>query len=117
MRYDVQNSDWAVTAIPNIQYRLSDQWSGFSELVYRKAESQDNEYGLISGVIYALNERTQLDASVGVDLDGADKSYRAGLGMAFYSKQSKPFKALKYVVCCSRPKLLSIKLAADLFSS
>ena len=83
MRYDVQNSDWAVTAIPNIQYRLSDQWSGFSELVYRKAESQDNEYGLISGVIYALNERTQLDASVGVDLDGADKSYRAGLGMAF----------------------------------
>ena len=63
-----------VTAIPNIQYRLSDQWSGFSELVYRKAESQDNEYGLTSGVIYALNERTQLDASVGVDLDGADKS-------------------------------------------
>ena len=83
MRYDVQNSDWAVTAIPNIQYRLSDQWSGFSELVYRKAESQDNEYGLTSGVIYALNERTQLDASVGVDLDGADKSYHAGLGMAF----------------------------------
>ena len=83
MRYDVQNSDWAITAIPNIQYRLNDQWSGFSELVYRKAESQDNEYGLTSGVIYALNERTQLDASVGVDLDGADKSYRAGLGMAF----------------------------------
>ena len=83
MRYDVQNSDWAITAIPNIQYRLNDQWSGFSELVYRKAESQDNEYGLTSGVIYALIERTQLDASVGVDLDGADKSYRAGLGMAF----------------------------------
>ena len=83
MRYDVQNSDWAITAIPNIQYRLNDQWSGFSELVYRKAESQDNEYGLTSGVIYALNERIQLDASVGVDLDGVDKSYRAGLGMAF----------------------------------
>ena len=33
MRYDVQNSDWAITAIPNIQYRLNDQWSGFSELV------------------------------------------------------------------------------------
>lgn len=49
MRYDVQNSDWAITAIPNIQYRLNDQWSGFSELVYRKAESQDNEYGLTSG--------------------------------------------------------------------
>ncbi len=45
MRYDVQNSDSAITAIPNIQYRLNDQWSGFSELVYRKAESQDNEYG------------------------------------------------------------------------
>ncbi len=36
-----------------------------------------------SGVIYALNDRTQLDASVGVHLDGADKSYHAGLGMAF----------------------------------
>ena len=83
MRYAVQNSDWAATAIPNIQYRLNDQWSGFSELVYRKAESQDYEYGLGSGLIYTLNERTQLDASVGVDLDGADKSYRAGLGMSF----------------------------------
>lgn len=30
-------ADWAITAIPNIQYRLNDQWSGFSELVYRKS--------------------------------------------------------------------------------
>ena len=50
---------------PTIGYKFSDKWSGFSELVYRKAESQDYEYSLGSGVIYALNERTQLDASVG----------------------------------------------------
>lgn len=32
-----------------------------------------------SGVIYALNTRMQLDASVGVDLNGKDKSYQSGL--------------------------------------
>jgi hypothetical protein len=83
MRYEVQNGDWAVTAIPTIGYKLSEKWSGFSELVYRKAESQDYEYSLGSGVIYALNDRTQLDASVGVVLSGADKSYQSGLGFSY----------------------------------
>ncbi|TCB35271.1 transporter [Acinetobacter sp. ANC 4910] len=83
MRYEVQNGDWAVTAIPTIGYKLSDKWSGFSEFVYRKAESQDYEYSLGSGVIYALNDRTQLDASVGVVLSGADKSYQSGLGVSY----------------------------------
>ena len=83
MRYDVQNSDWAITAIPNIQYRLNDQWSGFSELVYRKAESQDNEYALGTGVMYVLNDQVQLDASVGVDLEGQNKGYFSGLGVSF----------------------------------
>jgi hypothetical protein len=83
MRYEAQNSDWAVSAIPTIEYKIVDKWSGFSELVYRKAESQDYEYGLSSGVIYALNERVQMDASVGVDLNGPDKSYQSGLGVSF----------------------------------
>jgi hypothetical protein len=33
--------------------------------------------------MYTLNDRVQLDASVGVDLNGADKSYTSGLGVAF----------------------------------
>ncbi len=40
MRYEVQNSDWAVSAIPTLEYQFTDKLSGFSELVYRKAESQ-----------------------------------------------------------------------------
>ncbi|MEK5789462.1 transporter, partial [Acinetobacter johnsonii] len=51
--------------------------------VYRKAESQDYQYGLGTGLVYAVNNRTQLDANIGVDLEGQDKSYKGGLGMAF----------------------------------
>ncbi|NNH87279.1 transporter [Acinetobacter terrae] len=83
MRYEAQNSNWAVTAVPTIEYKIADKWSGFSELVYRKAESEDYEYSLGSGVIYALNNRVQMDASVGVDLNGKDKSYQSGLGISF----------------------------------
>ena len=83
MRYEAQNSDWAVSAVPTIEYKIADKWSGFSELVYRKAESQDYEYALGSGVIYALNDRVQMDASIGVELNGPDKSYQSGLGVSF----------------------------------
>lgn len=83
MRYEVQNSNWAVTAVPVIEYKIADKWSGFSELIYRKAESEPNEYSLGSGVIYALNDHVQMDASVGVDLNGRDKSYQSGLGISF----------------------------------
>lgn len=83
MRYEVQNGDWAVTAIPTIGYKIADKWSGYSELVYRKAESQDYEYSVSSGLIYALNERAQLDASVGVVLSGVDKGYESGFGFSY----------------------------------
>lgn len=83
MRYEAQNSNWAVTAVPTIEYKIADKWSGFSEFVYRKAESEHYEYSLGSGVIYALNNRVQMDASVGVDLNGRDKSYQSGLGVSF----------------------------------
>lgn len=73
MRYEAQNSDWAVTAIPTIDYKIAGKLSGFSEFVYRKAESQDYEYGLGTGLVYSLNDRAQLDASIGVDLNGDQK--------------------------------------------
>ena len=82
MRYEWQNSNWAVSAIPSLGYRITDRWSGYSELIYRKAESVDNQYALGTGVMYALNDRVQLDANVGVDLDGADRSYFSGLGFS-----------------------------------
>ena len=82
MRYEAQNSDWAVTAIPSIDYKIAGKLSGFSEFVYRKAESQDYEYGLGTGLVYSLNDRAQLDASIGVDLNGDQKSYNGGLGLS-----------------------------------
>lgn len=83
MRYEWQDSNWAIAAIPSIGYQITDRWSGYSELIYRKAESIDNEYALGTGVMYALNDRVQLDASVGVDLDGTERSYFSGLGVSF----------------------------------
>ena len=66
MRYEAQNSNWAVTAIPTIDYKIAGKLSGYSEFIYRKAESQDYQYGLGTGLVYAINDRAQLDASVGV---------------------------------------------------
>lgn len=83
MIYEVQNSNWAVTAVPTLGYKFGGKWSGFSEFVYRKAESQDYEYGLGTGVIYALNDRTQFDASVGVQLNGNDRNYTGGFGISY----------------------------------
>lgn len=82
MRYEAQNSNWAVTAIPTIDYRIAGKLSGYSEFIYRKAESQDYQYGLGTGLVYAINDRAQLDASVGVDLDGDVRSYNGGLGVS-----------------------------------
>ena len=82
MRYEAQNSNWAVTAIPTIDYKIAGKLSGFSEFVYRKAESQDYAYGLGTGLVYAINDRAQLDASVGVDLEGKGQSYNGGLGLS-----------------------------------
>jgi len=83
MNYAVQDGHWSVTAVPTVGYKIAGNLSGFSEFVYSKTESQDYEYSLGSGLIYALNKRTQLDGSIGVDLNGGDRSYKAGLGIAF----------------------------------
>ena len=82
MRYEAQNSNWAVTAIPTIDYKIAGKLSGYSEFIYRKAESQDYQYGLGTGLVYAINDRAQLDASVSVDLDGDVRSYNGGLGVS-----------------------------------
>lgn len=82
MRYEAQNSNWAVTAIPTIDYKIAGKLSGYSEFIYRKAESQDYQYGLGTGLVYAINDRAQLDASLGVDLDGDVRSYNGGLGVS-----------------------------------
>ena len=82
MRYEAQNSDWAVTAVPTMDYKIAGKLSGFSEFIYRKAESQDYEYGLGTGLVYAINDRAQVDASVGVDLNGSGKSYNGGFGVS-----------------------------------
>ena len=83
MEYYVQDGEWGVTAIPAIGYKIAGNLSGFSEFEYRKVESDPYEYSLSTGLIYALNDRTQLDASVGVDLDGRDRGYNGGLGVSF----------------------------------
>ena len=82
MRYEAQNSDWVVTAVPTMDYKIAGKLSGFSEFIYRKAESQDYEYGLGTGLVYAINDRAQVDASVGVDLNGSGKSYNGGFGVS-----------------------------------
>lgn len=83
MRYEVQNSDWAVSAVPTIEYKIAGNLSGFSEFVFRKAESEQKEYALGTGLIYTVNDRLQFDASVGVDLNGTYKGYQSGLGVSY----------------------------------
>ncbi|OTG84548.1 hypothetical protein B9T33_01840 [Acinetobacter sp. ANC 5054] len=83
MRYEVQDSDWAVTAIPGMEYQIAGNLSGFSELAYRKAESTEQQVSLASGLIYAVSDRMQFDASVGLELTGAHKNYQSGLGVAY----------------------------------
>ena len=83
MMYEVQDGHWAVTAVPTIEYNIIGNWSGFSELVYRKAESQDVEYNLGSGIIYTINDRAQVDGTIGIDLNGDQKGYQAGFGFSY----------------------------------
>ena len=67
---------------PGPTFNTAGKLSGYSEFIYRKAESQDYQYGLGTGLVYAINDRAQLDASVGVDLDGDVRSYNGGLGVS-----------------------------------
>lgn len=83
MYYALEDGDWSVEAVPTLNYKFSNKWSGYSEFVYRKKESQTDQTSLATGLIYALNARTQLDASVGFGLSGDTPDYSGGLGVAF----------------------------------
>ena len=84
MYYEVEDGHWAVTAVPTISYPIAGKLSGYSELVYRKQESVDYDYRLGTGLIYAVNERAQLDASIGFNLGSDDlRNYNAGFGFAY----------------------------------
>lgn len=83
MFYAMQDGRWRVTAVPTLEYNFSPKLGGYSEFVYSKAEGQDYEYGLGSGLLYQVNSRLQLDASVGVGLNGKHDHYQAALGFAY----------------------------------
>lgn len=83
MRYEIQNSNWAVTAIPTLSYKIIDKWSGYSEFVYRKQESEHYQSSLNTGLIYAVNNNVQLDASIGAGLSGDVPDYKGGFGVSF----------------------------------
>ena len=81
--YEIKDGDWAITVVPTLGYEIKGNLSGYSELVYRKKEHLDNQYALGTGLIYALNDRAQLDASIGVDLEGTERSYKGGFGVSY----------------------------------
>lgn len=83
MRYEWQDGDWSMVAIPSLIYQLNDRWTGFSEWAYRKTEGEKYQSELTSGVLYAVSDRMQLDASIGFDLDGGPTRYSSTLGVAF----------------------------------
>ncbi len=83
MRYAAQNSNWSFSAIPTISYRIAGNWSGYSELVYTKPESENLQYALGTGVIYQFSPRSQADFSISTDLNGNQPAYRADLGFGF----------------------------------
>lgn len=78
---DGQN--WTFSAIPTLNYQFTPKLAGFSEFVYSKTESQNSEKSLGTGLIYAVNDRMQLDASIGIALNSDDRQYTGGLGVAF----------------------------------
>lgn len=83
MRYELNDHDLAITAIPNVRYKLADRWTGYSEYVYRKQESQNYESSLSTGLVYAVNDKLQLDGSIGFGLSDATTDYKGALGVSY----------------------------------
>lgn len=78
-----EGNGFTVTAVPTLGYQFTDKLSGFSEFVYTKTEGEKNTKSLGTGVVYSFNDRAQVDASIGLDLNSDERSYNAGLGFAF----------------------------------
>jgi predicted porin len=83
MLYDYQDGDLAWTAIPGIQYKISQKLSGFAEYKYRKQESQPKESVVNNGLIWALRDNLQLDAWVGYSFNASNPRVKAGLGVSY----------------------------------
>ena len=83
MFYEMQDGRWSWTAIPTLNYKIAGNWSGFSQFVYRKQESQHEQTSLATGLVYNLNNRTQFDASFGVGLSGDVPDYSGGFGVSY----------------------------------
>lgn len=81
-RYDLQDHDLGVTLVPSLSLNLNEAWSGYSEFIYRKQESQTQQIALGSGLIYRLSETIQLDGNLTFGLNGQVPDYTAGLGVA-----------------------------------
>lgn len=86
MNYGFEDgANWTVQAIPSLEYQFNDKWGGFSEFVYTKTESQKNQKSLATGVVYTINDKAQVDASIGLDLNNeAQRSYHAGFGFSVF---------------------------------
>lgn len=86
MNYGFEDgTNWTVQAIPSLEYQFNDKWGGFSEFVYTKTESQKNQKSLATGVVYTINDKAQVDASIGLDLNNeAQRSYNAGFGFSVF---------------------------------
>ncbi|KAA8732048.1 transporter [Acinetobacter qingfengensis] len=83
MLYDYQDGDLAWSAIPNIQYKITEKLSGFAEYRYRKQESLKKESVVNNGLIWALRDNLQLDASIGYSFNDSNPRFKAGLGAAY----------------------------------
>ena len=83
MLYEYEDSRLAVTAIPNISYEIQGNLSGFSEYVFRKAESQSYESVVNTGLSWLIDPRLQLDASIGYSFNRQNPQFNAGLGFAY----------------------------------
>lgn len=86
MNYGFEDgANWTVQAIPSLEYQFNNKWGGFSEFVYTKTESQKNQKSLATGVVYTINDKAQVDASIGLDLNNeAQRSYNAGFGFSVF---------------------------------
>ena len=83
MLYDYQDGDLAVTAIPNIQYPIAGNVTGFSEYVLRKKEHHGVESVIQTGLSWLMLDRLQFDGVVGYSLSERNPDFNAGLGVSY----------------------------------
>lgn len=83
MSYDYQDGDLAWSAIPSLQYKVSNAVTGFSEYVYRKQESRHYESSMNTGLVWSASDKLQLDATVGYSFNRQNPRFSGGLGVSY----------------------------------